>query len=249
MAARENQAKQLIFLVLAAREIKAGQFLRAAMKTSLQRLRHRQERLLVLPRALPADAVNRLAAGGGGQPATGIGRNSLGLPMLKCLDERVLDGLFRQADIAEAHGKRSADRRGLLAVRLLEFGGIVHACQCARTLGGLRTWGGPPARRQAIVLSTIFAAGRTSAAGPTARLQLALGLRALGPAAQPGRDSRRPLRASRAALTSSRPCPARTAPCHCRERAASSGSVSPAASPSARSTSFSAHSRGNSGAK
>jgi hypothetical protein len=55
-------------------------------------------------------------------------------------------------------------------------------------------------------------------------------------------------RARRAALMSSRPWPASTAARHWRDRAASSGRVAPPASASARSTSLSAHSSGNSGA-
>ena len=46
-----------------------------------------------------------------------------------------------------------------------------------------------------------------------------------------------------------RPCPAATAACHWPESAASSGGASPPAAPIARSTSFSAHSSGNSAAK
>jgi hypothetical protein len=55
-------------------------------------------------------------------------------------------------------------------------------------------------------------------------------------------------KARRAALMSSRPWPASTAARHWRDRAASSGRVAPPASASARSTSLSAHSSGNSGA-
>jgi len=102
---------------------------RVASGACQQRLGHGQQRELFLPGTFPAEPVNCLAPGGGGQPAARIRRPAVGPPMLKCLDESVLDHLFRQANIAEPYSERSPDPGGLLAVRLLELSGIIHTRQ------------------------------------------------------------------------------------------------------------------------
>src|SRR5580692_4101221 len=52
----------------------------------------------------PAQPVDGLAAGGGGQPAAAVGRDLAVPPVLDGLDEGVLNGVFGQAHVAEPRG-------------------------------------------------------------------------------------------------------------------------------------------------
>jgi hypothetical protein len=89
-------------------------------------LGHRQQRQLSLAGAFPAEPVNRLAPGSGGQPAARVRWQPFGAPVLQCLHECVLHQLFCQTNIAEPHSQRRPDPDGLRPVDLLQLAGIVH---------------------------------------------------------------------------------------------------------------------------
>ena len=68
----------------------------------------RQQGQLLLAGPGPAQPVDRLAPGGGGQPAARVGRRRVP-PVLEGLDERVLDGVGGQPDVADPRGQRGGD--------------------------------------------------------------------------------------------------------------------------------------------
>ncbi len=129
MAARENQAKQLVGLVLAAPGLKLVRPAGAVARTRPLPLGDGQQRQLLLPDAIPAEPVNRFTPGGGGQPAARVRRHALGAPVIECLDEGVLHQLLGQTDVAEPHSQHGPDLGGLLPVDLLKLARTVHTGQ------------------------------------------------------------------------------------------------------------------------
>ena len=67
-----------------------------------------------------AEPVEGLAAGGGGQPAAGVGGDPVARPVLDRLDERVLHRVLGQADVAGARGQGGPDPGRLLLVGALK---------------------------------------------------------------------------------------------------------------------------------
>src|SRR6185437_10320446 len=84
----------------------------------------RQQGQLLLTGPGPAQPVDRLAPGGGGQPAARVGRRRVP-PVLEGLDERVLDGVRGQPDVADPRGQRGGDAGRFGPVDALELS-LVH---------------------------------------------------------------------------------------------------------------------------
>src|ERR1700724_2082622 len=98
MTAGEDQSEQLTSLPLPGPRIG---FAWLAGKAGCGWPDGSQQRQLLLTRTFPAQLVDCLTPGGGGQPAARVRRRALGAPVLKRLDERGLDRLFRQPVGAE----------------------------------------------------------------------------------------------------------------------------------------------------
>ena len=82
---------------------------------------------LALAEPVPAEPVEGLAAGGGGQPAARVGGHAVARPVLDRLDERVLHRVLGQAEVPGPRGQRGPDPGRLLPVCALErFRGRLH---------------------------------------------------------------------------------------------------------------------------
>jgi hypothetical protein len=81
----------------------------------------REQGQLLLAGLGPAQPVDRLAAGRGGQPAAGVGRDMPVPPVLDGLDERVLHGVGGEPHVADPCGERGGDPRRLGPVDPLEL--------------------------------------------------------------------------------------------------------------------------------
>ena len=75
---------------------------------------------LSLADLVAAEPVKGLAAGGGRQPAAGVGGHPVARPVLDRLDERVLHRVLGQADVAGARGEGGPDPGRLLPVGALK---------------------------------------------------------------------------------------------------------------------------------
>ena len=76
----------------------------------------------VVARRLPAQAVDGPVAGGGDDPAAGVGRHAGGRPLLHGHRERVLDRLFGEVDVAEEADQGGDGTAELPAEGLLDLG-------------------------------------------------------------------------------------------------------------------------------
>ena len=72
--------------------------------------------LLVVALALPAEPVEGLVAGGGGEPAAGVGRYAVGGPVLDGDGEGLGRRLLGDVEVAEAPGEGGHDPGPLVAV-------------------------------------------------------------------------------------------------------------------------------------
>jgi hypothetical protein len=112
MAAGEDHAEQVVISAVGVDPV--------AVVAVLAGHGGREQGQLLLPGPGPAQPVDGLAAGGGGQPAAAVGREFAVPPVLDGLDERILDGVFGQAYVAEPRGERGPDPGRLLLVDPLE---------------------------------------------------------------------------------------------------------------------------------
>ena len=80
--------------------------------------------MAVVAGGLAAQPVDGAVAGGGGDPPAGVGRQPLLRPPLARDDERLLDHLFGDVDVAEETDQGGDDPAGLLSEDPFEVGGV-----------------------------------------------------------------------------------------------------------------------------
>ncbi len=132
-----------------------------------RRVGDREQGQLALADPVPAEPVEGLAAGGGGQPAARVGGHAVARPVLDRLDERVLHGVLGQAEVPGPRGQRGPDPGRLLPVCALErFRGRLHGPSLPRrvpcpgvrqSLGLLRV--GATTRARAVTGGGVISAG------------------------------------------------------------------------------------------